>query len=197
MLALAWLFLTTVQHSVSPVVETCWHQDTCGHISVHLSPLLWCMSQNYRVLHMSIHSKSLRIWPKTKLMYIFEWDFCLSVKSTFLHYYLNPRWGYFEAFCTAWTKQVRVCLSCLWMWVHTTFALKAFVCLSFRIKEVRRQDAAGTYLCCCVWRLALSDWWCVFVCVCAVATRAHPNTSGPAAAADLILAQDVRMPQFP
>lgn len=37
----------------------------------------------------------------------------------------------------------------------------------------------------------------VCVCVYLVATRAHPNTSGPAAAAELILAQDVRMPQFP
>lgn len=33
--------------------------------------------------------------------------------------------------------------------------------------------------------------------VCSVATQAHPNTSGLAAAAELILARVVRTPQFP
>lgn len=47
----------------------------------------------------------------------------------------------------------------------------------------------GTSLCVCVYA------W-VRVCV-DLDARAHPNTSGPAAAAELILAQDVRTPQFP
>lgn len=47
----------------------------------------------------------------------------------------------------------------------------------------------GTSLCVCVY---------AWVCVCVdLDARAHPNTSGPAAAAELILAQDVRTPQFP
>lgn len=47
----------------------------------------------------------------------------------------------------------------------------------------------GTSVCVCVYA------W-VRVCV-DLDARAHPNMSGPAAAAELILAQDVRTPQFP
>lgn len=49
----------------------------------------------------------------------------------------------------------------------------------------------GTSVCVCV-RVRVRA--CVRMCVDA---QAHPNTSGPAAAAELILAQDVRTPQFP
>lgn len=97
------------------------------------------------------------------------------------------------------------CLSCVWICVHTTFALKAFVCLSL-MSTGWGLDAVGSHLCCCVLWFTLSNWWNLSLCVCVYAwvrvcvdldAQAHPNTSGPAAAAELILAQDVRTPQFP
>lgn len=66
----------------------------------------------------------------------------------------------------------------------------------------RTLNRVGIHLCCRVVQLPLSNWEkrvcvCAYVCVHSLATRAHPNTSGPAAAAELILALVVRTPQFP
>lgn len=49
---------------------------------------------------------------------------------------------------------------------------------------------------CCGSPCLIGGTQCVCLCVCSCNT-AHPNTSGPAAAAELILALDVRTPQFP
>lgn len=57
------------------------------------------------------------------------------------------------------------CLSCVWICVHTTFALKAFVCLSL-MSTGWGLDAVGSHLCCCVLWFTLSNWWNLCVCVC-------------------------------
>lgn len=81
--------------------------------------------------------------------------------------------------------------------------IEAICVLQFEEQEGGRTLLAVTcaVLCCGVVRCespcVIGGTLYVCLCVYLVATRAHPNTSGPAAAAELILAQDVRTPQFP
>lgn len=94
-----------------------------------------------------------------------------------------------------------VCVLVLWICIH-----KAFVFLS--LCRAGRQEAeccwhSPVLLVCCGSHCLIGRTLCVCMCVCVhvsvhlFVTRTHPNTSGPAAAAELILAQDVRTPQFP
>lgn len=68
------------------------------------------------------------------------------------------------------------------------------------LESLRSREEGGAMLLAltCVLWLTRSNWWNrVCTCVYLVATRAHPNTPGLAAAAELILAQEVHTPQFP